>query len=232
MANLIRLGCILAGLWVTGCAVSPAPIVIYEDDQQSVWLQFDPHAGAGHSHPASLTPEQLAAVLGGLRVKGRDVVGGFGLFSEKESAPTFSAAQILKVAPYLSQALKKASPQDMATFYLMAYDINRSPVITSGGVFVRNTHLYVILANARTSPGSIQYETTYEPNTRDQPLLPIARFKFTAGFSPKEAWVPTEEAKRADSYPGYVDESKLIVIDLPRLFAQSGAPAAAPRLQP
>ncbi len=215
----VLIGCVLAG-----CTTGPLPIVIYDSEQQTVWIQFDPHAGSGHSHPFSLAPEQIATLLNGVRIRGRDVVGGFGLFSEKNSHPAFSLPQTAALAPYLSQALKKASSQDMVTFYLVAYDLNRSPLVTSGGVFVRNDHLYMILANARTSPSGNQYETVYEPDTKDQPLLPIARFKFVAGFSPREAWIATKEALKADGYPDYVDDSKLVVISLSRLFAQGDQP--------
>lgn len=212
--SLIGLGTVL--LLLAGCAV-PAPIPIYEDKHDSIWLMFDPEAGAGHSHPASVTPEQLATVLRGVRVKGRDVIGGFGLFEEGDSAPVFSLTDLTRLAPFLSQALKKASPKDMVTFYLTVRDPDRGRFVTSGGLFIRNGRMYFILANARTSPSSVQYENTYEIDTRDQPLLPIARYKFIVGFTPREAWIPNAQAKKQDSYEGYVDESKLLVIDMKRL---------------
>src|SRR5688572_14353591 len=105
--SLIGLGTML--LLLAGCSV-PAPIAIYEDKHDSVWLMFDPEAGAGHSHPASTTPEQLAIALRGVRGQGRDVIGGFGLFEEDDSAPVFSLTEIARLAPLLSQGLKKASP--------------------------------------------------------------------------------------------------------------------------
>jgi hypothetical protein len=223
---------------VAGCATGPAPIVVYEDRQTSVWIQYDPEAGTDHDHPASLTPEQLARILQGIRVIGRDVVGGFGLFGDKKGSPAFSPSQMTMLAPYLSQAMKKASPRDMVTFYLIT---NGGGVrVTSGGLFHRKGHLYVILANAHTSPSSVQYENTYEPNLRDQPLLPIARYKFEVLFEPTDAWVPNSRAKTQDQYDrSYVDESKLLVIDLSRLPAEPASttpPApptpATPRSQP
>jgi hypothetical protein len=226
---LVGLGCALTGLWSGGCTTGPAPIVIHEGRQETVWLQFDPRAGAGHSHPFSMTPEQMTTVLKGLRVKNRDVIGGFGLLSDKDGSPALSSREVMAVAPHLSHALRKASPRDIATFYLVAHDQGRGPLITSGGVFVRNGHLYVILANVRTSPNSTQYENTYEVNLKDQPLLPIARFKFTVGFTPVEARLPGEATRSADGYPDYLDDSKLVVIDLARLPGQAGSPAAVPQ---
>jgi len=206
---------------VVGCVTGPAPIVVYEDRQASVWLQFDPEAGTGHDHPASLAPEQMARILQGIRVIGRDVVGGFGLFGDTKGSPAFSPSQMTMLAPYLSQAMKKASPHDMVTFYLIT---NGGGVrVTSGGLFHRTGRLYVILANAHTSPSSVQYENTYEPNLRDQPLLPIARYKFEVSFEPADAWIPNSRAKTQDQYDrSYVDESKLLVVDLSHLPAEPG----------
>jgi len=222
-SGMICAWCILTGLWIGGCATDPAPIVIYEGRQESVWLHFDPKAGAGHSHPVSITSEQMAAVLKGVRVKSRDVIGGFELLSDKDSAPAFSSREILALAPYLSQAFKKASPKDIATFYLTTQDTGHGSLVTSGGLFVRNGHLYLILANVRTSPSSIQYENTYELDSKDQPLLPIARFKFSVGFIPNEARMPSGKARDSDGYPDYLDDSKLVVIDLARLFSGTDA---------
>lgn len=223
-----RAGWLVVVALAIGCTTGPPPIVIYEDPQTSVWLMFDPEAGTGHSHPTSITPEQMAAVLHGVRVKGRDAVTGFGVFADSTGVPAFSTRDIVSLAPKLSEALRKASPKDMATFYLLATDPNLGQLVTSGGLFSRNNNLYFILANARTSPSSVQYENVYQPDTRGQPLLPIARFKFTAEFSPKEAWIPNPQAKRKDGYERYLDESKLLVIDLERLLEEDTSPSHRP----
>ncbi len=227
-------GWIILAALVTGCVAQPAPIVIHEDRLDSIWVKFDPEAGAGHSHPAQLTPEQMALVLRGVWVRHRDIVGGFGFFGDKEGAPAFLASEIMRLAPYLSQAFKKASPRDMVTFYLTSGDPRQGKLVTSGGLFLRNGHLYVILANVRTSPSSVQYENTYEFDPRDDPLLPIARRKFTVGFTPDSARVPNAHLRRQQEYERYVDESKLLVIDLKQL-AEAGKsstslnpPAATP----
>ncbi len=235
-----RVGWILLAALVTGCVAQPAPIVIHEDRVDSIWVKFDPEAGAGHSHPAQLTPEQMVLVLRGVWVRHRDIVGGFGFFGDKEGAPAFLASEIIRLAPYLSQAFKKASPRDMVTFYLNSGDPRQGKLVTSGGMFLRDGQLYFILANVRTSPSSVQYENTYEFDPRDDPLLPIARRKFTVGFTPDSARVPNAQLRGTKGYEGYLDESKLLVIDLPRLLAETtsspsptspptGKPASPPR---
>lgn len=223
---------------LVGCAAGPEPIVVYEDQRTSVWIQYDPKAGLGHNHPVALSPSQIAKVLTGIRVIGRDV-SGLAFFKSKEGSSAFPPSQVVLLSPYISRAFTKASPQDMVTFYLVTND-GGAIHATSGGLFYRKGHLYVILANAHTSPSSVQYENTYEPNQRDQPLLPIARYKFEVSFDSKDAWIPNSQAKKQDQYDAdYVDESKLLVIDLSRLPADpaislppalppAGAPASRP----
>lgn len=210
----IGLGSIL--FLFAGCA-GPAPIVIYEDKQESIWLKFDPKAGSGHSHPYSIPTEQMANLLNGVRITDRNVVTGFDLFRDVASSPAFSGLDISRLVPHLCQALQKASPKDMVTFYFAKFDATRGMVVTSGGLFVRNGRLYFILANARTSQSSVQYENTYEIDTRDQPLLPITRWKFHVLFTPQEARIPNKQVRGTDGYEGYLDESKLLVIDLKKL---------------
>lgn len=213
------------GTLVTGCMNAPAPIVIYEDRSDSVWLKFDPEAATGHSHPYALSSVQMATVLRGVWVKHRDVVGGFGLFAGEEGAPAFSRSEVVRLSPYLAEALKKASPKDMVTFYVTTADPSRGKLITSGGLFIREHRLFFILANAYTSPSSVQYENTYEFEARDEPLIPIARHKFTIGFSPQQVWIPNVTLRGTEGYEKYLDESKLLAIDLKRLFEETQTPS-------
>ena len=148
---------------------------------------------------------------------------------DPETSATFTPNQIKTLAPLLSEAFRKASPKDMATFYLIIMDRERGKMVTSGGLFVRNGRLYFILANYRTMPSSKVYETTYEIDTRSEPLLPTARFQFAIGFRPKEVWILNKEFRGRDGYERYLDESKLLIIDLQRLFEMPDAPASPPK---
>ncbi len=213
----------IAVLWVmvAGCVTEPPPVVVHEDPHLSVWLMFDPEAKQpGHSHPITFTQEQVETVLKGLSVVDRNEVIGEAreLFSKgQETTPAFSPAQIRTLAPLLAQAFKKASPVDMVTFYFLLGEKR----VTSGGLFVRNGRLYFIVANFRTSPSTKIYETTYELDARDSPLLPVARFLYFVGFTPQQAWISTPKARSLDGYERYMDESKLVVIDLAQLFGSS-----------
>jgi hypothetical protein len=220
-----------------GCSVSPQPIPIHESSGLLVELAYDPHAGSGHTHPTTVTAAQLATILHGIQLRGRDVAGAFGLLGDDHNSPALTDRDIAALTPHLAAGLAKASPMDLVTFHLTQRDSQRAPLITSGGLFQRNQHLYIILANARTSPSSIQYETTYEPNSRINPLLPIARFRFATGYLPADWRVVTEDAKRADGWDGYLDESKVVVVDLQRLakslpHSSIAAPIVPPAVRP
>ncbi|MCE3224945.1 MAG: uncharacterized protein K0S58_3125 [Nitrospira sp.] len=200
-----------------GCTLDPQPIIIHEDTPLSVWLKFDPSADAGHSHPAAISSDQIAAILRGIGLQPRDHIAGFGLFAKKSGAPAFLSAEVAVLAPFLSQAFAKASPKDMVTFYLLSRNADQGDLVTSGGLFLRNRHLYVILANAHSSKYSVQYENAAPVDTRDQPLLPLARYRFSTVFTPQEAWIPNKQVRGKDGYRRYFDETKLIVVDLDRL---------------
>ncbi|MDF2458837.1 MAG: uncharacterized protein K0S79_1253 [Nitrospira sp.] len=207
----------LAFCLLIACVADPPPIVIHEDQPLSVWLKFDPSSGAGHSHPATISSEQISAILRGIGLQPRDHIAGFGLFAKTSSAPAFLPAEVAILAPFLSQAFAKASPKDMVTFYLVSRNADQGDLITSGGLFLRSRHLYVILANAHSSKYSVQYENASPIDTRDQPLLPLARYRFSTVFNPEEAWIPNKQVRGKDGYERYFDETKLIVVDLDRL---------------
>lgn len=212
-------GIVLGGI-VFGCAGGPDPIIIYETPREVVSVRFDARAGTGHDHPASVDATQLAVILQALRVTPRDTWGLGGLFGKGETAPAFTPSEAELLAPHLSGALQKASPRDVATFYLLSADSRLGKLVTSGGLFVRRGHLYVILANFRTPPSAGPYEgMAYELDNRDEPLQPIARYRFTVSFAIREAELQTPEVRRTGEYQGYVDEMKVVIIDLGRVPA-------------
>ena len=223
---------IVVVLSLAACASGPAPIVIHEDRALSVWLKFDPLSGSGHRHPADISTARLGAVLSGLRMVPRNAAGGlFGV--AKEGDPVFVSTEVARLAPILRQAFLKASPRDLVAFYWVGGDRGTGPLITSGGMAFRNGYLYVMLANARTSPSTKIYETSHEVDTREDPVLPIARFNFTVGFDPQSALVPRSQAQDPDATDRYVDPAKVVVIDLAKLSGAQGAGApSAPLSRP
>ncbi len=214
----------VAAIVFGACVGGPAPIVIHEERDLSVWLKFDPTSGFGHDHPVQISTAHMAAVLGGLRVLPRSAIGGLKASDERGDA-VFVPSEVTRLAPLLSQALAKASSKDIATFYQRGGDRSTGPLITSGGMAWRNQALYIMLANARTSPATRLYETSHEVDTRDDPLLPIARYNFSVRFEPQEAEKPKGQAGDR-----YVDPAKVVVVDLGKLPGSQGSarPGAAP----
>ena len=210
---------------LASCATEPAPITIHEDRGDWIGLLFDPEAGSGHSHPSTFTPEHMARILRGVTVTPRDTIIGFGALNG-EARPAFSAEQIAKLTPHLVQGLEKASPRDLVAFYLISTDARLGRLITSGGLCVRGSRLYFILANFLTPPSAGPFEgTAYELDNRDAPLQPIARYRFLVGFVPEAARISNQVANKVDSYRVNMDTSKRIIVDLKRLFTEQPPPA-------
>lgn len=217
-------------LALSACAKQgPPPITVSQDALHGVWITFDPESGPGYDHPAHIEPESMQAILQGLWAKQRDVVGGFGLFAGTEGVHAFDQPDAQFLAPLIKQALAKASPKDLVTFYLEGRASANGRLVTSGGLFVRNGHIHIMLANCQTSPYAIQYENTYAFDAREDPLLPIATKKFTIGFDPASAVIPNRQLRGTAEFRGYMDESKLVVLDLAKLPAPSPQPAASAR---
>ena len=211
---------IIIVLVLYGCETSPSPIIVHQDTWNSVRIMYDPSADPPHDHPYNLTPAQLVQILKGMWVKERNRVIGFGLFMEEQGRPAFSNQEISLLAPYLSQALQKASPKDLVTFYILGNGGKQGSLVTSGGLYVQNGRLYFILANYRSafSDAANINVTGTELDNRDYPLEPIRRYKFSVGFSPADSWIPYDRARSLPGYQPYPDPALRVVIDLTKLF--------------
>ena len=153
LLSLFLLACVSAGL-ATACAPGQFPTVtIYETPDKYVRLEFDRTVKKGeeHSHPISLTPEQIAAVLGGVRII--EPLAKLPVYDDTSVPrvhPAFSDREIAFFAPLLALALSKALPEEVVTFYQSRDTSAITREVTSGGVFVRGDELHLILANYRS----------------------------------------------------------------------------------
>ena len=213
-------------LYCSGCNTTSSAIPIHNDPFTSIWLTFDKAGETPHRHPYTLTADAMAKILAGVQVEERDTISGLGLFGSKDDKPAFSQGEIGRLGRHLIEALKKASPKDMATFYMVVSDANHKRSITSGGMFVDSQgRMHITLANWRSTPsGGQDYTTAMEVDTRDEPLLPISPFRFRVGFQPNEAWLKTRQARGEARFPAYRsaygDPAKSIVIELDYLLKQ------------
>ena len=203
------------GLALSACAATPPPKVVYEDRTLSIRLMADNRATDGHSHPALLSADQLARVLGGVRLE-RDSSEPIGSAGRTVPVPAFSAEDIRILGPVLLKALGSASPNQVVTFYRAQGGETFPRLVTSGGLFVQDGTLCLVLANYRTKTDAAPREETVAGvmDVRDHPLIPVVRGGYRVGFQPSEALVPPAQRRKTWNYP---DDRKLVTIDLRRL---------------
>ncbi len=154
LLSLILLASFGAGL---AGACGPSQFItttIYETPSAFVRLEFDRTVkkGTEHSHPISLTPEQVAAILGGVRIDEPLALVRGNILGDPVPRvhPAFTEKEIAFFAPLLAVALSKATPEEIVTFYETRYRAATSREVTSGGMFVRDDEVHIILANYRS----------------------------------------------------------------------------------
>ncbi|MBC7838780.1 MAG: hypothetical protein H7Y39_09105 [Nitrospiraceae bacterium] len=151
-------------------------VTIYENPTAYVRLEFDRTVkkGAEHSHPISLTPQQIAAVLDGVRViEPITLIRGDILQRDPIPPihPAFPDKDIRFLAPLLALAFSKATSEEVVTFYQTRNVSAITREVTSGGVFVRGNELHLILANYR-SPTHYMADAGVS-DTQDDRLTPM-----------------------------------------------------------
>lgn len=139
---------------IVGCA-SPqfVTLTLYDGPDAFVRLEVDRTVlhETGHSHPADLSTERIAAVLRGITVEEPMTrLPLYDDFSQPRRHAAFTEKEISFFSPLLSLAVKKAAPEELVTFYTSRSLFGTSREITSGGLFVTGDELHVILANHRS----------------------------------------------------------------------------------
>lgn len=198
-------------LLAVGCTTAPPPRAVYQDHATAVRLQLDSKASKGHSHPATISPDVIQHVLAGIRIQSRKSFVPSILTGDAPLVPAFSKEEHTVLARHLSQALAVAKPEELITFYRRVSTSAVGLAITSGGLFVHDQHLYLIVANSRTLPSEgMSQSIVSEIDPVENPLLPISRTSFRATFVPATSIVPEDERW---AWP-YIDEGRVVVLDL------------------
>ncbi|NJN69248.1 MAG: hypothetical protein HC801_02370 [Nitrospira sp.] len=171
---------------------------IYEDQSLFVRLVVDQTVGGGHSHPASMTTEEMVAVLSGIMVEEPSSlipsVPLPGKDKEPPRHPAFSVAEVGFLAPLLTKGLESAKPEEIVTFYWITQQPPPTEQVTSGGVFIDGDHLHFLLSNYR-SPTRYppDAETMRSLDGRSTPLQPLVPQDTLLTFNPITALVPPEQ---------------------------------------
>ena len=225
LRRIVIISVLLAATAHFGCTTPPPPRTSYQDPITAIRLYVDENAQSGHQHPADISSEQIAKVLGGLRVVPRSGFIGSLITGQAQASPAFSSTEIQALAPRLSRALTEAKPDELVTFYRRFSDSSTGLAITSGGMFVQDGYLVVVLANNRTLPTDGMNQnmvTDFDPV--DSPLVPISRTSFRVEFAHPSALAAPD---KRPSWP-YIDEGRILAIDLRRLSTESKSPSVPP----
>jgi len=210
--------CVVVGCLFTGCIAPPLySYLVYENPTSFVRLEISPWVDPDlpqtwNAHPATLSLRQMTEALRGLRVREHRSGPVRWVRGLADQEPAFREEEIELLAPRLLEGLALAVPQELVTFYI-SHPVNATKrEVTSGGIYVRDGHLHVIMSNHRTNyevpPAGLIYDRRY-------PLFSLAPLDVDLLYETDDTVLPKEEsvwsAILGDEHSGE------IVLDLSRL---------------
>ena len=145
---------VFAGVF-PGCA-SPHfySYLVYENPTSFVRLEFSPWVDIDlpqtwNAHPSTLSRRQMYEALQGLRVREHRPAPIIWFSGMAEMEPLFREEEIELLLPKLIEGLELAVPQELVTFYV-SHPVNATKrEVTSGGLYVTEGQLHIILSNYR-----------------------------------------------------------------------------------
>ena len=135
-------------LWCIGCA-GPALTSRVIQEETSWFVRLDSYQDPGNSslryeHPATWTAEELLAILSQLLLEER---GGL-MDSARPPHSVFSAEEVSLLVPAIRDSFRMAKPSEWVAFSISTPS-NSGLAVTSGGMFLADSRLHVIVANHR-----------------------------------------------------------------------------------
>jgi len=158
------------GLLTTRCTSFPSTTrFLVDQPDRAVGMEVTYREGSPeYSHPAALTPELLGKILQHIEVQPSSLLDRIAGGSSTNQV-AFSEGQRSFLADHLSRALKEATPLETVTFYWATPRGNGIWELTSGGLYLQENDLHIVLPNYRqTLPAKNPPEFS-----KKQPLLPI-----------------------------------------------------------
>jgi hypothetical protein len=151
--------CVLALLFLVGtaCGTAPAGTFLYDDPDETVFLQTIPDHSIHATHPINLKPSLLAQVLKGIHVQDQgDRLLQRLLAGPSIPVPAFSDEQIQFLAPRLAEGLRTASQDQQVEFrvrtlyegYALEFPYTET---TAGSLYAYDQQLFVTLSQYRYS---------------------------------------------------------------------------------
>ena len=178
-----------------GCAPGQfTTVTLYDTPNAFVRLETDPtlDQGQGHSHPVTITPDQVAAMLHGVIIEEPIVrLPLYDDMSQPHRHRVFDGQTIALFAPLLALGLSKATPEEVVTFYQSKRISGTRREVTSGGLFVQEDALHIILGNYR-SPTNYLADIGVADMADDRltPMRALAPQRGRLDFEPPKALQP------------------------------------------
>jgi hypothetical protein len=213
-------------LLLGGCTSAPIPTqTIYETPHAFVRLQIDPsfRQEAGHSHPAGVSTEHIAAVLRGIMIEEPLTrLPFYDDLSIPRRHQAFTEEAVAFWAPLLRLGLSKATPEEVVTFYQSKPLAFMKREVTSGGMFMDGEKLHVVLSNYRSETSSTP-DISMADNQDDRltPLRSLAPQKGTLQFEPQEFQVRPDDDGLSALFQW---DKRELIIQIDRLPVKSTAP--------
>ena len=217
-----------SALSIVGCAIPQVPArIVYEDPVNYVRLEEEPNflpewPPTHHSHPASIGPETIRQLLQGLMIQEHRIWLQKWLQGEAPFQAAFQEEEGALLAAHISEALAEAKPDERVTFYLSQPQASTKRVVTSGGLYMKDHELHLILGNWQIVYGIPTYGMIYD---RRYPMRPTAAKGFDLFFQPHEAMRRTESSWIDGVLANGADE---VVIDLNKLPPMPAVSSTAP----
>jgi len=172
------------GVW-SGCAEKAGTQVktLSEEGLNVVRIETSPDQRQPNTHPVSLSPSEVATILRGVRAwEDRNVfhrlVGG-----DPQKTRAFRDEEIAFLTPAISKAFGQAGPSDRIYFHLSHVTETGEQETTSGWLYVRDPHLYLVLSEVHDRHGPGPDISKYD---RRMPDVPEQSGAFKVTFEPEQ----------------------------------------------
>ncbi len=144
---------------------------LVEQPDKTVGMEVTYREGSPeYSHPAHLPPEILGQILQHVEVQPSSLLDRM-VGSSSTIQAAFSEEQRRFFSNHLSQALNRATPLETVTFYWATSRGNGIWELTSGGLYLQDHTLHLVLPNFRqTVPGQHPPQ-----HIKEDPLLPLGQ---------------------------------------------------------
>jgi hypothetical protein len=223
-------------MWTVGCAHPGMTIQPVEDEPSLlVGLASSPDGSSAgdtrHDHPVEWTTGDLQAILKRLTIQDRSGL----LDSPRPPQRVFSQEDLTHFIPALQHTFTLARPSDWIVFAVWgSSEDTQGLVVTSGGLFLQDQQLHILLANHRERVSS---EEDGIHAIRKNPFHSLRDVKWALLFSPANYVVASRRTWIGSGFESPVSElvldyRALMATNTPEPSPETKAPTASTRPQP